>query len=281
MKKIYKWCTAERVQAIGTAVIALVTVWTLFLTPLGERLVSEINQTVRETQEEVEHHRTIATKMTLRALWKVADDRLAENEYFARIAQDYRAHTKWIEESEKRLQALAGQNKSSFPRPSSWWLRMPPREGRGNVGIVPRGEKGRWGERTGEILELWMLLRESSEDSVVAYRELRRMLDILLESHFGGHGYGAPKTGRALIEEMKAEETVDQLGSIGSETLRQTFDRFLRFHPDLASTTIRVQFEGSYSESQVIEMGEEVMENVSRFRDVFRSFIKSECGPYF
>ena len=59
-------------QALGTAVIALVTVWALFFTPLGERLVSEINQTVRETQEEVEHHRTIATKVTLRALWKVA-----------------------------------------------------------------------------------------------------------------------------------------------------------------------------------------------------------------
>ena len=68
MKRIWIWCTAERVQALGTAVIALVTVWTLFFTPLGERLVSEINQTVRETQEEVEHHRTIATNVTLRAL---------------------------------------------------------------------------------------------------------------------------------------------------------------------------------------------------------------------
>ena len=63
LKRIWNWCTAERVQATGTAVIALVTVWTLFFTPLGERLVSEINQTVRETQQEVEHHRTIATKV--------------------------------------------------------------------------------------------------------------------------------------------------------------------------------------------------------------------------
>ena len=68
MKRIWIWCTAERVQALGTAVIALVTVRTLFFTPLGERLISEINQAVRETQEEVEHHRTIATKVTLRAL---------------------------------------------------------------------------------------------------------------------------------------------------------------------------------------------------------------------
>ena len=73
LKRIWHWCSAERVQATGTAIIALVTTWTLFFTPLGERLVSEINQTVRETQQELEHHRTVATKVTLRALWRVAD----------------------------------------------------------------------------------------------------------------------------------------------------------------------------------------------------------------
>ena len=280
LKGIWDWCSAERVQAIGTAIIAFVTAWTLFFTPLGERLVSEINQTVRETQEELVHHRMVATKVTLRALWRVADDRLAENEYFARIAQDYRAHTKWIEENEERLQAEPGQNRSSSPLPSTWWRRMPPREGRGHVGIVV-GEKGRWGERMDEIMELWPLLPRPGQDSDLAYRELRRKLDRLLAAHFRGHGYGAPQTGKALIEEMKGEETVDQLGSIGSETLRQTFDRFLRGHPDLAPAAIRVQFEGPYSESQVIEMGEEVMKNVSRFRDAFRAFIKTECGPYF
>ena len=281
LKRIGNSCTAERVQATGTAVIALVTVWTLFFTPLGERLVSEINQTVRETQQEVEHHRTIATKVTLRALWKMADDRLVENEYFAKIAQDYRSHTEWIEEGERRLQGLKGQNNSSSALPSIWWLRIPAREGQGAVGLVPMHEKGRWGERMRAILALWEPLQESGVDRDVNFRALRKMLDPLLESHFRGHDYGAPRTGRALIEEMKADEAVDQLGSIGSETLRLTFDRFLRDHPDLAVARIRVQFEGPYTESQVIELGREVAENVARFRDAFRSFIKAECGPYF
>ena len=35
MNRIWIWCTAERVQALGTAVIALVTVWTLFFTTAG------------------------------------------------------------------------------------------------------------------------------------------------------------------------------------------------------------------------------------------------------
>ena len=72
-----------------------------------------------------------------------------------------------------------------------------------------------------------------------------------------------------------------QIGAIGSEALRQTFDRFLRIHPELESATIRVQFEGSYSEEQLIETGEEVVDNVTRFRDAFMSFVKVECGPYF
>ena len=226
LKRIWHWCSAERVQAIGTAIIAFVTAWTLFLTPLGERLVSEINQTVRETQEELEHHRTVATKVTLRALWSVADDQLAENEYFARIAQDYRAHTKWIEQHEGRLQGSPEQNESPSPLPSGWWLRLPPREGRPAVGFVPLGEKGRWGERTDEITELWPSLLQPGKDRYLVYRKLRGELDGLLDAHFRGHGYGAPRTGAALIDQIKAEETVDQLGSIGSETVRQTFDRF-------------------------------------------------------
>ena len=129
-------------------------------------------------------------------------------------------------------------------------------------------------------MELWPY-NSTETDVDTANRELRGKLDGLLDAHFRGHGYGAPRTGIALIDQMKAEETVDELGTIGSETLRQIFDRFLRVHPDLASTTIRVQFDGPYSESQVIELGEEVMNNVSRFRDAFRAFIKQECGPYF
>ena len=268
-------------QAFGTAVIALVTLWTLLFTPLGERLVSEINQTVRETQEEVEHHRTIATKVTLRALWKVADDRLVENEYFARIAEDYRAHTNWIEEGEKRMRGVEGQNGSSSALPSTWWLRVPAREGQGSVGFIPQHEKGRWGERMRAVLGLWTPLQESDENRDANYRALRRLLDPLLESHFSGHGYGAPRTGRALIEEMKADDAVNQLGDIAGETLRRAFDRFLEGHPDLVATPIRVQFEGPYMATEVIEMGGEVFENVTRLRDAFRSFIKAECGPYF
>ncbi len=281
LKHVWNWCTAERVQAIGTAVIALVTVWTLFFTPLGERLVSEINQTVRETQEEVEHHRTIATKVTLRALWKVADDWLVENEYFARIAQDYRAHMEWTEEGEARLQGVEGRNKASSALPSIWWLRIPAREEKGEVGFVPMREKGRWGERMRAIMEFWIPLKDSGVERNENYRALRRVLDPLLASHFGGHGDGAPQTGRALIEEMKSDKTVDQLGTIGSETLRRTFDRFLQNHAEIASAPIRVQFEGAYTESQVVELGGQVVENVTQFRDVFRSFIKTECGPYF
>ena len=156
---------------------------------------------------------------------------------------------------------------------------MPQREGRSDVGI-PLGEKSRWGERMDEIWELWTSSFERQKDSDLAYRELREKLDGLLDAHFRGHGYGAPRTGKALIEQIKADG-VDQLGPIGSETLRQTFDRFLRDHPDLESTAIRVQFKGPYLESQVIEMGEAVLKNVSRFRVAFRAFIKSECGPYF
>ena len=281
LMRIWNWCTVQRVQAIGTAVIAFVTAWTLFFTPLGERLVSEINQTVRETKEELEHHRTVATKVTLRALWSVADDRLAENEYFARIAEDYRAHAQWSESYATRPRDIPDQKRSPSLPPSTQWLNPPPLEGRPALGVIPSGEKGRWGERSDEIMELWPSFLKPEQDRDQAHMELREKLNRWLNTHFRGEGYGAPRTGRALIEQLKSEEAVSELGPVGGETLRQTLDRFLRVHPDLASMTIRVQFDGPYSESQVIELGKEVVQNVDRFRDEFRAFIKLECGPYF
>ena len=142
-------------------------------------------------------------------------------------------------------------------------------------------EKGRWGKRMREIMRLWMPLKESSVDRDVNFRKLRKILDHQLEAHFSGHGYGAPRTGRALIDEMKADKTVKKLGSIGRETVGEAFDRFLHVHPDLASATIRVQFEGPYTEREVIEMGREVAENVTRFRDAFRTFFEAELESHF
>ena len=281
LKRIWLWFTAERVQAIGTSLIALVTVWTLFLTPLGERLVSKINQDLWKTQQEVERNRKFATKWTLLALWKEADDRLVENEYFANIAQDYGAHTKWVESGEKLIQGPKGRNNPSPGVPSTYWLRVPAREGKGNFGAIPLHEKGRWGKRMNEILPLWRASKDSAVDLDVNFRELRKILDHLLETHFSDNGYGAPRTGRALIDEMKADDTVEQLGSTGSESVRETLDRFLHTHPNLASATIRVQFDGPYTKREVIEMGREITENVTCFRDALRSFIEAELGPHF
>ena len=66
---------------------------------------------------------------------------------------------------------------------------------------------------------------------------------------------------------MKADDAVNQLGDIAGETLRRAFDRFLEGHPDLVATPIRVQFEGPYMATEVIEMGGEVFENATRLRD--------------
>ena len=298
LKKLWNYLTPERVQAGAAVIMALVTAWTLVLTPLGERLVSEINRTVRETQAELEQQRTLAVKVTLGALWKVTDDRLAENEYFAGIAADYRAHTKWIEQCDERVTELkdlrmkvqAGQEKeerwvkrknSSWPLPPHSWLILPQRPDRENTGMLPLDEESRWGERVAEIFDLWMELDSPQEDGQLAYQKLRRKLELLLDTHFRGDGHGAPQTGTVLIEELKTNEVVTQLGTIGSELLRQTFDRFLRVNPELASVTIRVQFQGSYPEHQVVEMGKQIANNVIRFRHAFKSFVKEECGPYF
>ena len=81
-----KHVTSARVQAFGTLVIAFVTAWTLFLTPIGNRIIAEVNRSVGEAQEELERHRAVNAKVTLRAVWGKLDDGLAENEYFARIA---------------------------------------------------------------------------------------------------------------------------------------------------------------------------------------------------
>ena len=39
--------------------------------------------------KELERHRTVSAKITLRAVWSKFDDGLAENEYFAKVAADY------------------------------------------------------------------------------------------------------------------------------------------------------------------------------------------------
>ena len=189
----------------------------------------------------------IATKITLRAPWMVADDRLVENEYFGRIAGDFYPHANWIAEGERRLQGIDGQNNSSSAHPSAWWLNVPARAGKGSGGFVSQHELGRWRKRMRAILALWMPLQESGENHVANSRVLRQILESLLESHFGGDGYGAQRTGRALIEEMKADDAVDRLGEVAAETLQLTFNRFLERHPDLVEANIHVQFKGPYT----------------------------------
>ena len=60
-------------------------------------------------------------------------------------------------------------------------------------------------------MEMWPPLLHSKDDSEVAYRELRAKLDRWRNAHFRGEGYGDPRTGGALIEDLKTEETVHQL----------------------------------------------------------------------
>ena len=83
---------AERVQASSTLLIALVTVLTLLVAPIRERFIDEVIRSVEETQEDLERQRMINAKSVLQDVWLKFDDKLADNEYFARIAGDYHTH---------------------------------------------------------------------------------------------------------------------------------------------------------------------------------------------
>lgn len=146
----------------------------------------------------------MATKVTLRALWKVADDRLVENEYFAKIAQDYRAHTEWIEEGEARLRGLEGRKNPSSVLPSIRWLQISAREGLGEVGFVPVQEKGRWGERMRAIMEFWRPLIDSGVDRNENYRALRGVLDPLLDVSVNDRASAAKRRRNADYPDVQA-----------------------------------------------------------------------------
>ena len=264
--------TAVHVQAIATVVIACVTVWTLFLTPIGERFIAQINQSVEETQEELERYRTVNAKITLRAVWSKFDDKLAENEYFAKVATDYHAHVEWMNSAD-----------GATSRPSSWWLRLPYRDRIGTSIGIPFDEPSRWGDRLRTMDNWWLFDWEEPGrlDSLTARKELRVYLDGLLNEHFRGGGYGAPATVSGVIEGMKRDENVEHLGGIAAETVRGKLNDFLRQHPTLASKAVRIRLTGPYPADEVVEAGEEIGRNVAEFRDALRNFVRIESSPYF
>ena len=268
-----KHVTAERVQAFGTLVIALVTLWTLFLTPVGDRLITEISQSLEDTQDELERHRRVSAKVTLRAVWSKLDDGLAENEYFARVAADYNAHVEWMDSPDgKGL------------RPSFTWLQLPYRDGVGRQNIGTNFEEpGRWGNRLKVMHDLWPFRtnREHALDPLATHKELRRYLDGLLDEHFGSGGYGAPATAGAVVEAMKRDEALIELGGPAADAVRGRLNEFLQLHATMTSKALRVQLVRPYSADEVVEAGEEVVRNVREFRDALREFVRDESSPYF
>ena len=273
VKKVWglkRHITSNRVSALATSVIAIVTVWTLLFTPLGERFIADINRSLEETQDELERHRTVNAKVTLRAVWSKFDDGLAENEYFAKVAADYHTHVKW-----------ANSAGGLTPAPSMRWINTPHRDGITITGLVPIHEPGRWGDRQRTIQNWWPYPPGTLEDRIIAHKELRAYLDGLLEEHFEGRGYGASATVNDVIEGMKRDEAIEYLGGVTAEIVRDMLDDFLRQHPALVSKPVRVRFTGPYTADEVVEAGEEVDRNITEFRDALRSFVKIESDPYF
>ena len=253
--------TTNHIQAYSTLAIALVTVWTLFLTPVGERLSAQVNQTMN-------------AKLTLRAVWSKFDDGLAENEYFAKVAVDYHAHVEWMNSDDEE---------STSP---SWeWLRLPYRDQFGEMVGVPFDEPSRWGERLRTMRNWWSIdwgqPKPDGFDTVTARNKLRAYLDGLLEEHFGGGGHGAPATGYDVIEGMKQDEAVEFLGERAAEIVRGKLDEFLRQHPTLTSKAVRIRLTRPYSANEVVEAGKEIYHNVDEFRVALREFVRNESSPYF
>ena len=277
VKKVWglkRHITSNRVSALATSVIAIVTVWTLLFTPLGERFIADINRSLEETQDELERHRTVNAKVTLRAVWSKFDDGLAENEYFAKVAADYHTHVEWMNSADEEASS-----------PSNEWFRLPYRDGFGEMVGVPFNEPSRWGERLRTMLNWWPVDWEEPKpgrlDPVTARKELRAYLDGILEEHFGGGGHGAPASVSDVIDEMKRDEDVEYLGGVTAEIVRDMLDDFLRQHPILVSKPVRVRFTGPYTADEVVEAGEEVERNITEVRDALRSFVKIESDPYF
>ena len=269
--EVWEYMTPERVQAGSTLFIALVTVWTLFFTPIGARLIAEMNRSVEDTQKELEDLRKITAKRTLRAVWSKFDDRLVENEYFTKIAADYHVHVEWVSEAR--------------PDPSAWWFRLPYRDGFGEMLGIPVDEPSRWGRRLTTISnwwsEDWGQPRPDGFDTGAARKELQAYLDGLLEEHFGGGGYGAPATVSDVIEEMKRDEDVEGPGEIAAGMVRGMLNGFLTQHPTLRSKRVRILFTGSYSADEVVVAGEEIGRNVVEFREALRGYVRNESSPYF
>ena len=273
LKRFARHITAPRVQAFGTLVIAMVTVWTLFFTPIGDRIVAEINRSVEETQEELERHRVVNAKVTLRAVWAKLDDGLAENEYFARIAGDYNAHIQWRNSPD---------GKGLVP---SWrWLQTPYRDGIGTSAIGDSfNEPGRWGNRLRMMRDLWPfdIANRRALDPLAAHQELCGLLDALLDEHFGGGGFGAPATIGGVIDTMKRDDAVAQLGGPAAVTVRGKLDDFLQQHSTLSTKSLRVQLARPYTATEVVETGQEVVRNLHEARNALREFVRIESSPFF
>ena len=102
-----------------------------------------------------------------------------------------------------------------------------------------------------------------------------------MQQYLGQTGGQRQATVSAVIEAMKRNEALEQLGGPVAEMVRGSLDEFLKQHPTPMSKALRVRHAPPYSADEVIDTGQAVGRNVVEFRNALREFVRIESNPYF
>ena len=263
------------------------------------RMVSEI-QGLEDNRDELRHRIKVLQKerssyaesvvqSATAKLLALAENRLGYYKFFAEVGAGYSEHTKWVEANRELAKLLpefeATPKRELYIEPNPLFKKV--RELRSQTRMLPSiwsGEPGPpllepignpmeeiliyWGEASTEAERLMDATKRKGEFfEHYDYKVVDQYLtNFFLNNTVIGRG-GAEETGSTFIKSLKDEEMLQDMLPYAASKITSSLDDFLKSNLEIRSMKIRLAFEKEPTVNEIIAEGQEVLENIRRFRE--------------
>ena len=250
---------------------------------------NELRRGIKVLQKERSRYAESVVQSATAKLLALAENRLGYYKFFAEVGARYSEHTKWVEANRELAKLLpefeATPKRELYMEPNPLFKRV--RELWGQTMMLPRIWLGEPGppllEPIGNPMEEIIIYRGE------AWTEAERLMDatkrkVELFEHYDykvvnqyltnfflnntviGRG-GAKETGSTFIKSLKDEEMLQNMLPDAASRIKSSLDYFLNSNSEIRSIKIRLAFEKEPTVNEILTEGQEVLENIRRFRE--------------
>ena len=248
----------------------------------------ELRHRIKVLQKERSSYAESVVQSATAKLLALAENRLGYYKFFAEVGAGYSEHTKWVEANRELAKLLpefeATPKRELYMEPNPlfkqvwelWsqtlglpfiWLGEPGPPLLEPIGnpmeeIIYGGEAWIEAERLMDTTKRKGQFFEHYDYKVVD----QYLTNFFLNNTVIGRG-GAEETGSTFIKSLKDEEMLQDMLPYAASKITSSLDDFLKSNLEIRSMKIRLAFEKEPTVNEIIAEGQEVLENIRRFRE--------------